>query len=273
LARLCSTHTAWMTRFLAVPIVLGIADSDRIALIYPIREGRSPAQIGTKGQSNYQWIIDGQLCFILNQWELFCAWDCATANVHDTHFQPLIAQVEGQMIVLTDTDFHAQIGDPTICESVRVAPGIRRCWWKLCCRGSPRFFIARKWAIACGPPAVPASRGLGRRAIFWPGGDWQSMTRTWFVCLLPNSVSHRLTPLITSKSPSISASPRGGCSRQPHLMSRPCASNLSTAAWFLLRVALAGLHWEKPHSSARINTGMAEPFRVSPPEAVAYPLE
>ena len=28
-----------------------------------------------------------------------------------------------------------------------------------------------------------------------------------------------------------------------------------------------------PSSSSRINAGTAEPFRVSPPEAVAYPLE
>jgi hypothetical protein len=45
------------------------------------------------------------------------------------------------------------------------------------------------------------------------------------------------------------------------------------ALWFLLRVALAGPHREKSHSSSRINAGTAEPFRVSPPEAVAYPLE
>jgi hypothetical protein len=43
--------------------------------------------------------------------------------------------------------------------------------------------------------------------------------------------------------------------------------------WFLLLVALAGPHREKPHLPSRINAGTAEPFRVSPPEAVAYPLE
>src|SRR5262245_19296065 len=38
-------------------------------------------------------------------------------------------------------------------------------------------------------------------------------------------------------------------------------------------VALAGPPREKPHLSSRINAGTAEPVRVSPPEAVAYPLE
>src|SRR5437870_4694344 len=92
LARLFAPPTAWTARFLAAPTVLGVADSDGIALIHPRREGRSPAQIGKKGKRNHRWIVGGKLCFILNQWGLICAWDCATANVHDTHFQPLIAQ-------------------------------------------------------------------------------------------------------------------------------------------------------------------------------------
>ena len=45
------------------------------------------------------------------------------------------------------------------------------------------------------------------------------------------------------------------------------------ALWFRLCVALAGPHREKPHLPSRISAGTAEPLRVSPPEAVAYPLE
>jgi hypothetical protein len=77
-----------------------------------MREGRSATQMGKKGQSNHRWLVGGKLCFILNQWGLICAWDCATANVYDAHFHPLIAQFEGRMIVLTDTGFHAKTGDP-----------------------------------------------------------------------------------------------------------------------------------------------------------------
>src|SRR4030095_13520012 len=51
LARLFKTHTAWTTCFLAAPTVLGVADSYGIELIHPIREGRSPAQVGKKGQT------------------------------------------------------------------------------------------------------------------------------------------------------------------------------------------------------------------------------
>jgi len=112
LARLFTTHTAWTARLLAAPTVLGVADTYGIALLHPMREGRSPAQIGKQGKRNHRWMVGGKLCFIVHQWGVMCAWDWATANVHDTHCQPLIAQCDGQMMVLTDTGFHAQTGDP-----------------------------------------------------------------------------------------------------------------------------------------------------------------
>ena len=39
-------------------------------------------------------------------------WDCGTATVADNTFQWLIRQCEEQMIVLSDTGFHAAEGDP-----------------------------------------------------------------------------------------------------------------------------------------------------------------
>ena len=119
LARLCKTHTAWTARFLAAPTVLGVADTYGIEVIHPIRAGRSPAQVGKKGLSNPRWIVGVKLCCIVNQWGVICAWDCATANVYDAHFQPLIAQCDGQRSVLTDTGFHAQTGDPA---NMKVCP-------------------------------------------------------------------------------------------------------------------------------------------------------
>jgi hypothetical protein len=112
LARLFKTHTAWTARFLAAPTGLGVADTSGIALLHPRREGRSPAQMGKKGQRNPRWIVGGKRCFILKQGGFICAWDCATANVHETHVQPLMAQGNGQMIVLTETGFHAKTGAP-----------------------------------------------------------------------------------------------------------------------------------------------------------------
>ena len=51
LFRLFKTHRDWTARFLAEPTVFGVIDTYGIELIHPIREGRSPAQIGKKGIS------------------------------------------------------------------------------------------------------------------------------------------------------------------------------------------------------------------------------
>jgi hypothetical protein len=88
LFRLLKTHQDWTQVFLAAPTVLGVIDTYGIELIHPIREGRSPQQIGRKGLSNHRWIVGGKLCLLLNQWGLVVGWACATANVADNSFQP-----------------------------------------------------------------------------------------------------------------------------------------------------------------------------------------
>jgi hypothetical protein len=112
LFRLFTTHQDWTQVFLASPTVLGVIDTYGIELIHPIREGRSPQQIGRKGLSNHRWIVGGKLCLLVDQYGLVVGWDCATANVAYNTFQWLIRQVDGRMIVLSDTAFHAAEGDP-----------------------------------------------------------------------------------------------------------------------------------------------------------------
>jgi len=119
LFRLFCTHTAWAQRFMAEPTVLGVIDAYGIELIHPVREGRTPHQIGRKGISNHRWIVGGKLCLLLNKLGLVVGWTCDTANVSDTVFQPLIKQFEEQMIVCADTGFHAKTGDPT---NLKVCP-------------------------------------------------------------------------------------------------------------------------------------------------------
>jgi hypothetical protein len=87
LLRLFVTHQEWTQAFLATPTVLGVIDTYGIELIHPIREGRSPQQIGRKGLSNHRWIVGGKLCLLLNQYGLVVGWDGATANVPDKTFQ------------------------------------------------------------------------------------------------------------------------------------------------------------------------------------------
>src|SRR3989442_256283 len=112
LLRLLTTHQDWTRAFLAAPTVLGVIDTYGIELIHPRREGRSPQQIGRKGVSNHRWIVGGKLCLLLHQYGLVVGWACDTANVADNTFQWLIRQVDGRMIILSDTAFHATAGDP-----------------------------------------------------------------------------------------------------------------------------------------------------------------
>ena len=48
LFRLFTTHHDWTQAFLAAPTVLGVIDTYGIELIHPVREGRSPRQMGRK---------------------------------------------------------------------------------------------------------------------------------------------------------------------------------------------------------------------------------
>jgi hypothetical protein len=119
LLRLLATHRTWTDAFLGTPSVVGSVDSYGIELLHPMREGRSCKQIGRKGKSNHRWSVGGKLCLLLNPLGLVVAWDCAGANAPDSAFHPLIEEFDGQMIVLSDTAFHAKDGDPPnlkLCE-------------------------------------------------------------------------------------------------------------------------------------------------------------
>jgi hypothetical protein len=76
--------------------------------MHPIRAGRSPQQMGRNGLSNHRWIVGGKLCLLLKQWGVGVGWACATAHIAANTFQWLIQQVDGRMIVLSDTAFHRE---------------------------------------------------------------------------------------------------------------------------------------------------------------------
>lgn len=112
LFRLFETHWDWTIRFLVEPSLLSVIDSYGIELIHPVREGRSDAQIGMKGLSNRRWIVGGKLCWLLNHLGMVIGWDFATANVHDTYFQPMIEHFADRTVIFSDLGFHAKDGDP-----------------------------------------------------------------------------------------------------------------------------------------------------------------
>src|SRR6266581_5798373 len=119
LFRLLTTHQAWTQVFLAVPTGLGGIDTYGIELIHPIREDRSPQQIGRTGLSTHRWMVGGKRCLLLNHYGLVVAWACDTAKVAENTFQWLMRQCEERMSVLSDTGFHAAEGEPanlTLCQ-------------------------------------------------------------------------------------------------------------------------------------------------------------
>jgi hypothetical protein len=113
LFRLFRTHQDWTQVFWAAPTVLGVIATDGIELIHPMREGRSPQQIGRKGLSNPRGMVGGTLCLLLNQWGLVVAWACDTATVADHTFPWRIREFDERMLVFSDTGFHAAEGDPS----------------------------------------------------------------------------------------------------------------------------------------------------------------
>ena len=69
-----------------------------------------------------------------NQWGLIVGWTCATANVADNTFQWLVRQFEEQMIVLSDTAFHAAEGIQPTSNCVSAASGRTVCSSRRCSR-------------------------------------------------------------------------------------------------------------------------------------------
>jgi hypothetical protein len=97
---------------LATPTVCGGIDTYGIKLLHPMREGRRPQQIGRKGLSTPQGLVGGTRCLLLHQWGLVVGWGCATAHGADTTLQWRMRQVDGRMLVLSDTACHAAAGEP-----------------------------------------------------------------------------------------------------------------------------------------------------------------
>ena len=114
LFRLFNSHRNYIEYFLADPSMIGVIDSYGIELLHPIREGRSPRQIGKKGKSNHRWIVGGKLCYLVNHLGLIVSWACDTANVYDgSAFQRLVDDVADHMVVFSDTAFEKVDWHPT----------------------------------------------------------------------------------------------------------------------------------------------------------------
>ncbi len=116
LQRLLKAHQNWYEQLLAAPSFFTVIDSYPIELLFPIRQGRSPQQVGKKSKDKGRWSVGIRLGFLLNEQGQVVAWDWDTMNVHDQRFHPVIEQVNGQSIVLADYGFRSAQGIPDNCK-------------------------------------------------------------------------------------------------------------------------------------------------------------
>ena len=113
LQRGLNVHQDWCERLLAEPSFFTVVDSYPIELIFPIREGRSPQQVGGKSKDKGRWTVGVRLCWILNDYGQVVDWAAAPLNTADKNFHPMIAQLEERSIVLADLGFRSVDDLPT----------------------------------------------------------------------------------------------------------------------------------------------------------------
>ena len=141
-----AAHQGWCQHFLAHPSLFPVIATYGIALLHPIRVGRSPRQLGKQGQAHGRGSGGLTLCWVLNRQGQVVAWASQTAKTADQAFLPLVTAVEGQSIGLADRGFHAAQGAPahlklsrrgewnermlieTACSLVTTGCGLKKGW-------------------------------------------------------------------------------------------------------------------------------------------------
>jgi hypothetical protein len=113
LQRALTVHQDWCEYLLAQPSFFTVIDSYPIELIFPIRQGRSQAQVGGKSKDKGRWTVGIRLCWLLNDYGQVVGWAAAPLNTADQNFYPLIEQLAERSIVLADFGFRSAGGIPT----------------------------------------------------------------------------------------------------------------------------------------------------------------
>ena len=112
LLRALAVHEEWTDLFLVQPSFFSVADSYPIELLFPIRAGRSKAQMGKKGRDKGRWMIGGRLWCLLDKFGRVVEWYFFPLDHPDKDFNPFAQPFAGQTIVLTDWGFRDANGAP-----------------------------------------------------------------------------------------------------------------------------------------------------------------
>jgi hypothetical protein len=152
LQRALTVHQDWGQRLLAEPSFFTVIDRYPIELIFPIREGRSPQQVGGKSKDKGRWTVGIRLCWILNDYGQVVDWAAAALNTPDQNFHPMVAQLEDRSIVLSDLGFRAAQGIPSNL--------------KLCAQGTwnERMLVETAWSMVT---VICDLKHLHHRASFY----------------------------------------------------------------------------------------------------------
>lgn len=99
-------------QLLAEPSLLNVIDSFPIERLFPIRQGRSAQQIGTKNRDKGRWAIGVKLCWILNHAGQVVGWHWLPMNHSDQDFLVLVDLLLADGLVLADLGFRCKAGIP-----------------------------------------------------------------------------------------------------------------------------------------------------------------
>ena len=99
-------------QLLANPDLLNVINSFPIELLFPLRAGRSPQQLGKKNQDKGRWSIGIKLCWILNTLGQVVGWHWLTMNCPDQDFLPLVDLLSADGLVLSDLGFRCKAEIP-----------------------------------------------------------------------------------------------------------------------------------------------------------------
>lgn len=135
LQRLLAHYEPLTDHFLVEPEANSIIDTYGVELIHPIREGRSPQQIGEKGLSNHRWIVGVKLCWLVTPTGQVIDWGWDSANIHDQNFRDVGLLWTDQTEVLSDQGFRKR-GE--------IDPG-----WTICQQGerNERMIVERVFSV------------------------------------------------------------------------------------------------------------------------------
>lgn len=99
-------------RLLGEASLLNVIDPFPIELLFPIRAGRSPQQMGKKNRDKGRWSIGIKLAWVLNSLGQVVGWHWLTMNCPDQDFLPLVDLIQEQGVVLADLGFRCKQGVP-----------------------------------------------------------------------------------------------------------------------------------------------------------------